>query len=455
MRSVLLGLAQFSHYSDILRGRLIGALADRCRVVVLTPVIDQARARRDGYPLRPGVAYERIVPAHPRLFALADKYLRVPLVRSFDHLVYMRHFYERPHAPLRKLLMRGRVFLPRALATTGRFTRLEERLAKPSAALGAIVRHERPRALLTATPGFTPFEAELIVAAKRLGIATMALDINYDNLTSNGKLIRKTGRLAVWNDGMAREARELHGYRDDELVRAGCLRFDHYFTDRGQAGFPSREAFLRSKGLDPKRPTVVLAGPTPQNYPPRRELVETLLGLRARGRFASNPNLLVRIHPIDRLDIYDGLSAENLAIERAGRSVLPDSAGGQKVEMNAGDLANLTATLCYADVVLNFASTVIIEAAIFDRPVINIGFPAYRRIAYEFEYNKALLDTGAARLAESPEDLAGLVDRYLEEPGLDREARRGLLQAYVPFRDGQTYVRTAEAVGRFIDACPV
>ncbi len=449
--TVFLGLAQYSHYSDVLRGHLIRALAPHYRLVVLTPLIDRAIAERDGYLEHPNVSYEKLDLAHPKLWVISDKYLRVPLTRDLDHLTYMRYFYERPHWWPRKLLMRARILFPKKLFSVDRLTRWEVRLARPSSAFLGLVRRSRPALLLTATPGFTPFEAELIVFAKRLGIPTAAVNINYDNLTSNGKLLRRTDYLAVWNEPMAQEARELHGFSDRELAVVGPLRFDHYFLDRDSQELLSREAFLRSKGLDPSRKTVVFAGPTPANYPPRLEFLRELLRLRREGAIRGSPNILVRLHPNDPHALYREFAGEaGLAIERAGRQTRSDAAGGQKIEMGEKDFLNLTATLQYADVVLNFASTVIMEACIFDRPVLNIAFPPYRRIVYEYEYNRGLVRTGGVKIASSPGELALMVNRYLANPALDRAERAHLLDTYLPFRDGKSYLRVARFIERIV-----
>lgn len=451
MPTIFLVLAQFSHYSDVLRGRLIREIAKSCRVVVLTPWIDAPRAEADNYFTHKNVSYHKLELAHPRLWLVCDKFIRVPLVRSFDHLAYMRHFYERSHQPLRKFLMHLGVFLPKNALTTDRLTRWETVLARPSSQFLTLVKTHRPALLVTATPGFTFFEAEMIVFAKHLGILTAAIDINYDNLTSNGKLIRKVDYLATWNHRMQQEARQLHGYPIERAPVIGCLRFDHYTYDRLDPFFPTREEFLASKNLDPAKRTIVHAGPTPSNYPPRKELVRMLVDFKETGLLAGDPNIFIRVHPIDALDNYrEFMNIPGVHIERAGRPTRPDSASGQKIEMSHTDALNLTATLAHADVIVNFASTVIIEACLFDKPVINVGFPDYRRIVYDYEYNKGLLDTGAVRLASTPEELVHLTNQYLIHPERDREQRKKLARDYVPFRDGQTYIRTADFIWRVI-----
>jgi len=438
MKTVFVALAQHNHYSDVLRGKFLPALAEHFRVVVITPGIDVASVRRDGYFEHPNVTYERLPLAYPRFWNVMDKFIRVPLNREFDHLVYMRFFYQRPHWWPRKVLMRMRVLFPRGLFSIDRIARFELAWIRPPGAFLKLVEEYHPSVLITATPGFKPFEAEVIMSAKKLGLATFAIDINYDNLTSNGKMMRKTDFLAVWNERMKEEAKTLHRYRDDQLFVAGSLRFDHYFTDRVEPSFPTREEFLRSKGLDPGKKTIVWAGPTPSNYPPRKEFMTDLIRLKEHGAIDGDPNILVRIHPNDRIDFYREFSDRaGIHIERASRETKDG-----KVEMDEGDAMNLTATLLYADVVLNFASTVAFEAWLFDRPVINVAFPDWRGIVYGYEYNKYIVATRAVRLAESPDDLARLVNQYLREPALDRVERAHGVEQFSPFTDGETWRRT-------------
>lgn len=446
MSTIFLALSQHSHFSDVLRSNFLGAMVERFKVVVLTTVIDEALARSHGFRRDPNIAYVKLPLTYEKMWMIFDKYLRVPLIRELDHLTYMKFFYRRDHWWPRKLLMCGRIFLPKRLITMDRLTRWEMRRAKPSPEFIDLVRRHRPVLLVTATPGFKPFEAEMIAFTKALGIPSVAVDLNYDNLTSTGKLIRKTDYLAVWNELMKSEAETLHRYPDRRLGIVGCLRFDHYFYDEKDPRFPSREDFLRAKSLDPGRRTVVFAGPTPSNYPPRRDFIFALLELKRRRRLDGDPNILVRVHPNDGLETYrEFVAIPGVRFESASHKVDFDNPGA-RVEMDENDLTNLTATLKYADVVLNFASTVAIEACIFDRPVINIAFPDYRRIVYQFEYNKYIVDTKAVRLANDPEELAALINLYLARPEIDRAERAKLVADFIPFRDGANWRRAADFV---------
>ena len=455
MECVFLVLDLFSHISDALRGKLIGALAERYRVVVITQYLDSAAARSGGYFEHPNVSYEKLKISHPRFWPIANQLLRHSLVRAYDDFVVTRRFYYRPTHPLRvrALTAIGSV-LPRRLAGTAPFTRLEQFMVRPSPAFSQLVASHRPKLLLTARPGLSPFEAEMIIFAKNIGIPTMAININYDNPYSVAKFFRNTDYLCVWNERMKQQIEVLHRYPSERVFVTGCLRFDHYFTDRSEGRIPSREAFLARKRLDPGRKTVAYLGPSPIMYAPRKEFFDILLDLKTSGALAGDPNILVRMHPHDAAEPYQGWDRiPGVCVERAGRARHADAeTRGQKVEMEEEDLVNLTATLAHADVVVNFASTMIIESSIFDTPVINIAFPEEEARAYEFEFNRALAESGAVRMARSPNELAREVNAYLSDPGRDGAGRAALVEEYVRFTDGRSWQRirdrVAEVLGR-------
>ena len=78
--------------------------------------------------------------------------------------------------------------------------------------------------------------------------------------------------------------------------------------------------------------------------------------------------------------------------------------------------------------------------AIHDRPVVNLGVdvndpPPYggplREVYYRFDHYLKVLDSGAVRVAWSADDLCEHINRYLEDPTLDREGRRRLVDLQV------------------------
>jgi len=126
----------------------------------------------------------------------------------------------------------------------------------------------------------------------------------------------------------------------------------------------------------------------------------------------------------------------------------------------AGGRGRLAATLAHSDVVVNFASTTTIEAALFDTPVVNIGFddesglplPLSIRRYYEYEHYQPVVDTGAARVVGSEAELIEAVGAYLSDPGRDRAGRRELVRRCCGFPEGGAGHRLARWVRETLDS---
>ena len=87
-------------------------------------------------------------------------------------------------------------------------------------------------------------------------------------------------------------------------------------------------------------------------------------------------------------------------------------ADGLAIDVMPEHQKHLGDTLCHADVVVNVASTISIEACIFDTPVVNINFdgPAESpyvtsaRRYYSFTHYVNITSRGAVRVAQSPDE---------------------------------------------------
>jgi CDP-glycerol glycerophosphotransferase (TagB/SpsB family) len=101
-------------------------------------------------------------------------------------------------------------------------------------------------------------------------------------------------------------------------------------------------------------------------------------------------------------------------------------------------------------------STLAIDAALCDTPVIGVAFDGLHQLpysrsirrAYDYTHYKPLVDTGGLRLVESEEEMIELVNRYLADPELDHDGRATIVREQAWKVDG----RSGERVARLIAA---
>ena len=240
----------------------------------------------------------------------------------------------------------------------------------------------------------------------------------------------------------------LHGYQASEIRLAGTPQWDPYFKD--DVLLP-RDTFMRQIGADPQQKLVTLTTTPLELYAYYARVIRVLLQARADGAWPGPVQFLVRVHPRDDRARYTEF--ENLpgvVVEKPFKETVR-AGDGMAVDVTADTQRHLANTMAHSDVVLQVASTIAIEAAIFDTPVVNISFDGetpspFSRSARrynQFTHFANIIRRGAVRDAATPAELVQHVGRYLAEPALDRDGRRQVVLDQCQFLDGRAAARVA------------
>jgi len=328
---------------------------------------------------------------------------------------------------------------------------LLDRLVSHPAAERLFDRHQ-PAMLVTSSPGLIFSEVPLLRTAAKRGVRTVAIDPSWDNFTNKLLPVRRVSRLIVWNELMKQQAVDLHGYDPSEIRVAGTPQWDSYFRSGGGA---TREAFFRTIGADPSRKLVTLTTTPRALYAHHDHVLRTLIRAMTEQRWPHAAQVLVRLHPRDEMEHYrEFINVPHVIVEKPFRSTVT-TGDGLAVDVTSESQQHLADTLRHSDVIVNVASTIAIEAAIFDTPVVNISFDGevdaeWTRSArryYRFTHYVNITRHRAVAVAESPEALIEGVARYLADPALDAEGRRRVVHEQCQFLDGRAAERVAGFVG--------
>jgi CDP-glycerol glycerophosphotransferase (TagB/SpsB family) len=114
----------------------------------------------------------------------------------------------------------------------------------------------------------------------------------------------------------------------------------------------------------------------------------------------------------------------------------------------------LASLLRRADVSLTVGSTLAIDAALCDTPIIGVAFDGTHRLpygrsirrAYDYTHYQPLVETGGLRLAESEGKMIELVNRYLADPELDHDGRATIVREQAWKVDGHSGERVARLI---------
>ena len=316
----------------------------------------------------------------------------------------------------------------------------------------------RPSVLVVSSVGYMidPF---LMRAARRHGCRVVSVIHSWDNPTTKDYRGAEPDHVVTWNPTMKREVNVFHDVPAERIHVEGVAHWDPYFD--GTLVFPERGSFLRSLGLDPACRTLFYGTSSPILFANTFDVIDRLMAEIGAG--ALGPvQVVLRLHPQyllrragregqivdqykDRMDDLRARYGPRLAFDLPMMRVLSDD-----IDMPPEDMHHLAALLRHCDVLLTEYSTLMIEGAIFDRPIVNVALYNFRdtdkpaSYLETFTHIKRMLSTGASRNAYTFEELLRYTREYLDDPSRDAEGRRRLVDQEVAVNRGCAGRRIAE-----------
>jgi hypothetical protein len=307
----------------------------------------------------------------------------------------------------------------------------------------------RPTLVFNASHVHSANATQAIQAAQWLGVPTATFLFSWDNLTSQGRIMLPYDYYLAWNQDIAEQLLEIYPQVTRQQVYVtGTPQFDFHFRPEFHE---SRETFCQRVGLDPARPYVLYSTGMDNHMPGEPLIIERIMEmLRA---MPEKPQLLVRLYPKDHHpERFDEMRRRNPGI---CFPAIPWNRAYLTPEFE--DCSLLTNTLRHCTLGINVASTVSLELAMFDKPVINVGYnppglhiaPTDYRVYYEFDHYRPLVESGMLRVARDETEMRDWLKLYFGNPHTDREARQGFIQQmFGATLDGQTAYRVAAVLAQ-------
>lgn len=294
--------------------------------------------------------------------------------------------------------------------------------------------------LLFATDVYEPRDMKLVRSAMRNKVRVVGMVRSWDNVTSKTLLNVLSERILV-NAEQVRD--ELIRYGDaprGSITMVGVPHYDRYLNAGERM---PREIFFRKLGADPAKRMILFTPPSDryiQGDPVAPVVLEELGTLDA--------SILVRTSLVGRVDMGNHPIPKNVVFDDPGMS--PDFTD---VHLNPDADRHLADSLYHATVVITWASTMIIDAALFNKPIILIGFDAKPRPYgksiqqyYDYEHQRHIIETGGVRLVKSPGELVEWVKKYLQDPALDAMGRERIVEEHCGPLDG----KAGERLGKYL-----
>jgi hypothetical protein len=226
--------------------------------------------------------------------------------------------------------------------------------------------HKPDLVIVTPLVGIASRQANYVRSARKLGFPTALCAWSWDNLTNMGLIREAPDLVAVWNPAQAREAIELHGVPEANVVVTGAVAYDHWFQ---WSPWRDRAQFCATVGLSPERPVLLYLCSSRFVAPNEPEFVGRWLAALRRHPALNEAGVLVRPHP-QNAEVWADAKLEDPRVTvwpRAGKDPVDDRARADYFD-----------SIYHARAVVGVNTSALIESAIVGRPVFTVLDGAFR-----------------------------------------------------------------------------
>jgi hypothetical protein len=304
----------------------------------------------------------------------------------------------------------------------------------------------------------TPFLQEIELIGRVLkdkGARVIASIHSFDNITTRQWPAFFFDHYIVWNHinkaELERIAPELK--KNNAITVCGPPQFDFHYKE----GFIwSKEEWLVKLGLPNDKKIILYAGGPYSLFKDEPQYLQHLNEAFKEGKINSNDAIILfRSHPLDKKERWFEFVGES-------SNIIYDAAqsGKQKFDYTnvvEDDLQKLISTICYADVQINFTSTMTIDGSVFHKPQIGPYYTEIKKEKREYltrkmyyqEHYLPITESKAINRPSSKEAFIEMVNEALYHPEKYTQYCNDCLQTMIVYTDGKSTDRVVAAIKKF------
>ena len=319
-----------------------------------------------------------------------------------------------------------------------------------------LLQHYRPDLVVASTVGWR-MDRYLLRQASQAGIPTASVIVGWDNPSSYSLPGASVNFATCWSEIQKEELVLGSDWQPEDVFIGGIPTYDGYLDGRWAL---DRQTYFSQHDLAQDRKLLTYACSF-VSFAPNWRNVETLVRLVEAEALEAPCQLLIRLHPNHFLDVHlfqqERLRIHALADQsKFVRVVEPVPLGASLGHYSGEDMEEKASMLVHSDVFLTVYSTMVVEAAAHDRPIIALcldqpgGWNWPRKYSLplteigEWPTHSRFRRSGAGKVATSQAEAIGAINDYLRQPEADRAERKAFIQREITFTDGSAGRRTAD-----------
>ena len=301
-----------------------------------------------------------------------------------------------------------------------------------------------------------PMDRIFLRAAKRKGYYVIGLTRSWDNLTSKGVIQILPDMLILHTSRMKRQAIELVGMPEHDIVVTGPPDYDKYFKPLAI----TKEEFCNQLGIPAGR-RLILFSPFYDEYTGSAVImINGLIRAIKNKELPDDVQIIIRYRPATPEILNDEIEkSDHITITKPCSQYFKVKNRAQAPtkdwEFSSQDVDLLVHSISFCDVMISTFSTITIDAAAADRPIIGIRFDAdpqtpprhsVVKIAGAHDHYEELEEAGGVRMVSSMQELIDGITFYLKHPEADRAGRREIVNMQIECTDGLNGKRAADII---------
>jgi hypothetical protein len=304
------------------------------------------------------------------------------------------------------------------------------------------IKNIKPDLIITSSLGNFSYDEYVLRVAKKLKIKSCSCILSWDNTTTRGYPSATTDWIFSWTNIMKSELIKFSDCKNKNIIVSGIPHFDTYYNSENLL---ARDNFLNKNKLPLEKKIIlfITKGPSTFQYNPN---IAKFICENIDNGLIKNSHLLVRIHPLFYKMNKNSIEFKNALnifadLERKYSSITINypviTSYTQNFEMEKNDKFLIKNILFHSDIIVNVYSTINIEGAIFNKPLINIDFenfdPMYEwnkkferqslKIDKSLDHNLRIMSYNGISNVSSKKELIEKINLYLSDPTINSSGR--------------------------------
>ena len=293
----------------------------------------------------------------------------------------------------------------------------------------------------------------IIVNSLKENIKTLAMVISWDNLTTKGLINADHDYIVVWNKFMAEEYQtfyQIFKLDHQKICITGIPRFDPYFLENpGESG---KTAYRQKFQFKQDEKMILFATSAAKHFPDQVDIVRHL---SEYARIRTQTKIIVRCHPGDRFEKYQVFETDQNI-----RITCPENLADQDSSIPAlNTLSSLCEVLMYTDICIQIASTMRLDAAACNKPIISIAYDGDKsqpysksiRRFYDYDHQLPLNELNIDRMVFNKQELFDALDEALFNPKFKLQPNRELAKEFTHFSEPVSVATTMKFIDEWLN----